>query len=48
MYNGASVMYGYYVNNKIKEKYRNAHYVYCYVHQLYKLDEQVVSNKKNV
>lgn len=49
-YDGAAVMRGREggVNVKIKEKYKNAHYVYCYAHQLNKLLEQAASNITSV
>lgn len=32
------------VNVKIPEKYKNAHFVYCYAHQLNKILKQAVSS----
>ena len=49
-YDGAAVFRGKYggVNVKIKEVYNNAHYIYCYAHQLNKLLEQAASHISSV
>jgi hypothetical protein len=49
-YDGGAVTRGYEggVNVKIKEKYKNAHFMYCYAHQLNKLLEKAVSNIPSV
>lgn len=49
-YDGAAVMRGQVggVNVKIKELYKNAHFIYCYAHQLNKLLEQAASRIPSV
>ena len=49
LYDGAAVVHGHEggVNVKIKEKYRNDYYVYCYAHKLNKLLELAVSYNKH-
>jgi hypothetical protein len=49
-YDGAAVRRGCEggVNIKITEKYKNAHFIYCYAHQLNKLLENAVSNIPSV
>lgn len=49
-YDGAAVMKGHLggVNVKVREIYKNAHFVYCYAHQFNKLLEQAVSSISSV
>jgi len=47
-YDGAAVMSGHLAGVKIKEVYKNAHFVCYYAHQLNKLLEQAVSSTPSV